>query len=178
MRFSWSTYQLMFLSLETSYIIRTGLPILVKLIDIVNSAITFLSQTTLLRWLTFQLGSQTDSHRPALLDFFLVTLVFVLQWLSPHLEILIMLFSQFPYTSYYIHNRMPRFIELLMTILLLVGTVFVIIWEMFHVRISLDSQKSFFCLHQKDKSFESKVKFRHAINRTKKGSWSCQTCIC
>ena len=76
--------------------------------------------------------------------FFLVTLVFVRQWLSPHLEILIMLLSQFPYTSHYIHNRMPRFIELLKTILLLVGTVFVIIWEMFHVRISLDSQKSLF----------------------------------
>ena len=26
---------------------------------------------TLLRWLTFLLGSQTDSHSPALLDFFL-----------------------------------------------------------------------------------------------------------
>ena len=70
----------MFLSLETSYIIRTGLPILVELIDMVNS----------------------------------VTLVFVLQWLSPHLEILIMLLSQYPYTSHYIHKRMPRFIEMLM----------------------------------------------------------------
>ena len=145
MRFSWSTHQLMFLSLETSYIIRTDLPILVELVDMVNSVIIFLSQTTLLRWLTFQLGSQTDSHSTALLDlFFLVTLVFVLQWLFPHLEILIMLLSQFPYTSNDIHNRMPRFIELLMTILLLVGTVFVIIWEMFHVRISLDSQESLF----------------------------------
>ena len=60
----------MFLSLETSYIIKTGLPILVELIDMVNSVIIFLSQTTLLRWLTFQLGSQTDSHSPALLDLF------------------------------------------------------------------------------------------------------------
>ena len=56
----------MFLSLETSYITRTGLPILVELIDLVNSVIMFLSQTTLLRWLTFVLGSQTD----ALLDLF------------------------------------------------------------------------------------------------------------
>ena len=40
-------------------IIRTGLPILVKLIDLVNSVITFLSQETLLTWLTFLLGSQT-----------------------------------------------------------------------------------------------------------------------
>ena len=61
----------MFLSLEAlTSIIRTGLPILVELIDLVNSVIIFLSQTTLLRWLTFQLGSQTDSHSPALLDLF------------------------------------------------------------------------------------------------------------
>ena len=43
------------------------------------------SQMTLLRWLTFLLGSQTvNSHIPALLDLFLLTLVFVLQWLSLH----------------------------------------------------------------------------------------------
>ena len=40
-----------------------------ELIDLVNFAITFLSQMTLLRWLTFLLGSQTDSH--SLLDLFL-----------------------------------------------------------------------------------------------------------
>ena len=34
-----------------------------------------------------------DSHSPALLDLFLLMLVFVLQWLSLHLEILIMLLS-------------------------------------------------------------------------------------
>ena len=39
-----------------------------------------------------------DSHSPALLDLFLLTLVFVLQWLSLHWEILIMLVSQFPLT--------------------------------------------------------------------------------
>ena len=62
----------MYLSLETlTSIIRTGLPILVELIDLVNSVIIFLSQTTLLRWLTFLLGFQTDSHSRALLDFFL-----------------------------------------------------------------------------------------------------------
>ena len=50
----------MFLSLETlTSIIRTGLPILVELIDLVNSVIIFLSQMTLLKWLTFLLGSQT-----------------------------------------------------------------------------------------------------------------------
>ena len=40
-----------------------------------------------------------DSHSTALLDiFFLLTLVFVLQWLSLHWEILIMLLSQFSLT--------------------------------------------------------------------------------
>ena len=40
-----------------------------------------------------------DSHSPALLDLFIsLTLVFVLQWLSLHWEILIMLLSQFPLT--------------------------------------------------------------------------------
>ena len=38
-----------------------------------------------------------DSHSPSLLDyFFLLMVVFVLQWLSLHWEILIMLLSQFP----------------------------------------------------------------------------------
>ena len=46
----------MFLSLENlTYIVRTPLPILVELINLVNSE----SQTTLLRWLTLLLGSQT-----------------------------------------------------------------------------------------------------------------------
>ena len=48
------------LSLETLIsIIRTGLPILVEPIDLVNSVITFLSHVTLLRWLTLLLRSQT-----------------------------------------------------------------------------------------------------------------------
>ena len=52
-------------------IIRTGLPILVELIDLVNSVIIFLSQITLLRWSTFPLGFQIDSYSPALLNLFL-----------------------------------------------------------------------------------------------------------
>ena len=48
------------LSLETlTFIIRTGLPVLVELIDLMNSVIIFISQMTLLRWLTFLLRSQT-----------------------------------------------------------------------------------------------------------------------
>ena len=40
---------------DFNVIIRTGLPILVELIDVVNSVIIFLSQMTLLKWLTFLL---------------------------------------------------------------------------------------------------------------------------
>ena len=124
MKFSQSTHLLICLSLETlTSIIRTGLPILVELIDLVNSIIIFLSQTTLLRWLTFLLGSQTVILTVVLfwIYFFLLTLVFVLQWLSLHWEILIMFLSQFPWTFYQIHNGMPHFIAELMTILVLIG---------------------------------------------------------
>ena len=117
----------MCLSLETlTSIIRTGLPILVELVNLINSA---LSQMTLFRWLTFLLGFQTVILTLMLfrLYFFLLTLVFVLQWFSLHWEILILLLSQFPLTFHHILNKMPCFITLLMTILVLIGTVFVII---------------------------------------------------
>ena len=130
MRFCPSTLLLMRLSLETlTSIITTGLPILVELVDLVNSGIIFLSQMTLLRWLTFLLGPQTVIlivlHFR--IFFFLLTLVLVLQWLALHREILIKLLSQFPLTFHHIHNGMLRFIALLMTILVLIGMVFVII---------------------------------------------------
>ena len=105
---------LTFLSLETlTSIIRTGLPpILVELINLVNSVIIFLSQMTLPRWLTFLLGFQTVILIVLLfwIYLFLLTLVFVLQWLSLHWKILIMLLSQFPLTFHQILNGMPRFI--------------------------------------------------------------------
>ena len=80
-----------------------------------------------------------DSHSPAFLDLFLLTLEFVLQRLSLPWEILIMLLSQFPLTFHHIQNGMPRFIAQLMTILRVSGTVFVIILEIFHRRVSLKS---------------------------------------
>ena len=101
MRFSQSTHLLMLWSLGTlTSIIRTGLPIRVELIDLVNSVIIFVSQMTLLRWLTFLLGSQTVILIVQLfwIYFFLLMLVFVLQWLSLHWKILIILMSQFPLT--------------------------------------------------------------------------------
>ena len=78
-----------------------------------------------------------DSHSPALLDLFLLMLVFVLQWLSLHWEILIMLLSQFPLTLHQTQNRMSRFIVQLMTILMLTGMVFMIMQEMSHGKILL-----------------------------------------
>ena len=63
-----------------------------------RSVMIFLSQTILLRWLTFLHGSQTVILTVLLfwIYLFLLMLVFALQWLSLHWEILIMLLSQFP----------------------------------------------------------------------------------
>ena len=70
-RFSQSAHLLMCLSLTSlTSTIKIGWPILVELIGLVNSVIIFLSQTTLLRWLTFLLGSLT------------VTLIVLLIWIS------------------------------------------------------------------------------------------------
>ena len=116
----------MCLSLETlTSIIRTGFPILVELIDLVNSVITFVSQTTLLGCLTFLLASLTVVLTVLLfwISFFLMRLVSALQWLSLHWVIQIMLLPQFPLAFHHIHNRMSHFIALLMTILLLIGAV-------------------------------------------------------
>ena len=113
MMFSGSTHLLIFLSLVTLMsIIRTDLPILVELNDLVNFVIIFLSQTILPRCLTFLLGSQTVILMvlPFWIYFFLLTRVFVLQWLSLHWEILIMLLSQFSLTFHQIHNGKPCFI--------------------------------------------------------------------
>ena len=109
------THLLKLLSLETlTSIIRTGLPFLVEMIDLVNSVITFLSQMILLIWLTFLLGYKTNSQILIVLLFwiylFLLRLVFVLQWLSLHWEILIMLLPQFPLTFHQIDNGMPYFV--------------------------------------------------------------------
>ena len=74
MRFSQSTHLLMFLSLETlKSIIRTGLPILVELIGLVNSVITLLLiSNDLTRIVNFPTQiSDCDSHSPAHLDLFL-----------------------------------------------------------------------------------------------------------
>ena len=93
------------------------------------------------RWLTFLLGSQTIILTALLfwIYFILLMLVFVLQWLSLHWEILIRLLSQFPLIFHHIHNGMLHFIALLLTILVLTERFFVIIWKMFRGRMSLNS---------------------------------------
>ena len=65
----------------------------------------------ILRWLTFLLTIQNVNLFVLLfwIYFFLLMLVFVLQWLSLHWEILIMLLSQFLLTFHQIHNGMPLF---------------------------------------------------------------------
>ena len=69
-RFSRSTHLLMCLYLETLMsITRSGWPILMELIDVVNSVVIFLSLTTLLRWLSFLFGSPTVTTLTVLLFF-------------------------------------------------------------------------------------------------------------
>ena len=81
-----------------------------ELIDLVNSVLIFLSQTTLLRWLTLLLGSQIAIFTNVLFwnYFFLLALVFVPQSLSLHWGIVIMLLSQFPLTFHQIPNGIPH----------------------------------------------------------------------
>ena len=126
MRFSWSAHLQMYLSVETLIsIIMTGLAIQVELIVPVNSVINDLISNDLLKCSAFLLKFQTLIL--TVLHFwiylFLLTIAFVLQWLSLHCEILNMLLSQFPLTFHHIHNGMPYFIALLMIILVLIGMV-------------------------------------------------------
>ena len=69
--------------------------------------IFFLSQMTLPRWSTFLLDSLTLTLTVLLfwIYFFLLMLVFVLQWLSLHWKILIMWLSYFSLTFHQIQNE-------------------------------------------------------------------------
>ena len=123
-RFSRSTH-LLFLSLETFNVHH----------NLVNSVIIFLSQMTLLRWSTFLLGFQT------------AILIVLLLWISSDASICstiafrplgnFLILSQFSLTFHQIDNGMPHFIAQLMTILVLIGMVFMSILEIFHGRTSL-----------------------------------------
>ena len=94
---------LMCLSLETlTSIIRTGLPILVELIDLVNSVIS----NDLTQMVNFPTRiPDCDSHSLALLDLFLSSdVICSTMWFSLHLEIL------FALIFHQIHNRISCFI--------------------------------------------------------------------
>ena len=81
-------------------IIRTGLPILVEQIDLVDRSIL----NDLTQMVNFPTGiPDCDSHSPAPEASICSTLAF------PPWEILVML-SQFPLTFHQIHNGMPCFI--------------------------------------------------------------------
>ena len=110
----------------------------------------------------------SDSHVPAHLDLFLWTLVFVLEWRSLHLEILIVLLSQFLLTSF----QTKKYIQ------------FKIDFYILHCKYQVKSHSSprflavcvvalifhrkNFRLHQQNKSYACKVDFRQASNRCKK----------
>ena len=137
-RFSWLTNPLIWLSLETlRSIVRTGLPILVELICLVNSIIDFLSQRTLLRRLTLLLGP------------LFVTLSVLLSWIfffsdanvcSTMTLSIWELWScccvRFHRLSFILERDVP-FNRISFDYLVLIGMVFVIIWEMFLRRTSL-----------------------------------------
>ena len=84
-------------------IVRTGQPILVELIDLVNSVVIFLSQMILLRWLTFLLVSLAV----ALLDLFISSDTSICSTMAFHLlansdHVVVSVSIDFPIT-----NRMP-----------------------------------------------------------------------
>ena len=85
MRFSRSTHSLICLSLETlNSIIRTGYPVLVELIDFVNSCYNFFISNDPTVMVNFPMWYLTVTLTVLLvwISFFLLMLVFVTQWLS------------------------------------------------------------------------------------------------
>ena len=112
MRFCQSTHLLMCLSLQTlTFIIRTGLPILAELTDLVE----------------LLLGSLT------------VTLTVLLFWIYLFL-LTLLFFSPLGNADHAVVSVSSDFtINSKATILVLIVMVFVIIWEMFHGRISWNS---------------------------------------
>ena len=131
MKFSRRTHLLMCLPLA-------GWPILVKLIDLMNNNFPISNDFTQIvnfpTWIP-----DCDSHSPVLLDLFLLMLVFAIQWLylqlgnSDHVSVSVSIY--FPSNS----KQDALFHHIAFTILIINGTVFLIIWEVFYGRISLNS---------------------------------------
>ena len=137
MRFSQSTHLLMCLFFETLMsITRTGLPILVALIHPVH----YISNN-LLQMVNFPTRiPDWDSHSPDLLDLFISSDASICFKMAFHRlgnfdHVVVSVSIDFPSYSQWD----PHFIALLMTILLLIRMVCMIIWEMFHGRISVNS---------------------------------------
>ena len=75
--------------------------------------------------------TQILASQPYSFGFIFLTLLSVLEWVSPYLDILIMLFFQFPLIFLQTQKGMHIFIMQIVTSLMLIGMVFMIIWEMF-----------------------------------------------
>ena len=93
---------------------------------------------TLLRCLTFLLRSLTDSHSPALLDLFISSDARICSTVA---------FPPFGNSDHAVVSNSEvnvLFHSQLMIILMLIGTVFVIIWELLHGRISLKLASAIF----------------------------------
>ena len=94
---------------DLTSIIRTGFPILVELINLVNSSIISNDLTQMVNFPTWI--PNCDSHSLALWDLFLSSDTSIPSAMAfPPLEILIMLLSQLPLTFHQLHNRMLHFI--------------------------------------------------------------------
>ena len=171
--------------------------------------------------------SNCDSHSPALLEasiyLFLVRLVFFLQWLSIHWDILIMLLSQFPFPlsikfttgiSQPFHRIAYDYFrgdwdglrdhlkdvpwEDIFKIVASAATSEFCGWVQVRIDVYIPHRKyshsspwfsadcaaaivhgnHYFLLYQKDKSSNSKVKFRQISNRCKRVLEGAKACIC
>ena len=137
MSFSRSTYLLMLLSLETLIsIITTGLTIIMELIDPVNSVIIFLG------WLTFLLGSLTVilTVLPGLLDVFRssdasICSAMVFPTIGKLWSCCCLIFY---WLSILFTTGCPPSSHTLLTILVVIETVFIIIRAKLHNKISLN----------------------------------------
>ena len=211
-------------------IIRTGLPILVELIDMANS-FTFKLHTTLLRWLTFLLGSQTMIL--AVLVFWIsffpdasICSTIVLPPLGNSDHVVVSVSIDFPSNSQWnalfhhiaydyscadcdsLHDHLrdvPR--EDIFKLSTSAAASGFFEWVQVGIDVYIPHRKHqvkphsspwfsaacaaaivhrnhFFCLYQKNKSSESKLKFRQPINRCKRVLEAAyaricfQTCIC
>ena len=107
------------------------------LIDLGNIVIISNDLTVVVNFPTW--NNDCDSHSPALFDVFLfsdagICYTVALLSLGNHDHVLVSVSIDFPSNS----KRDAPFLTQLIIIFVLVGAIFIIIWEMFHGRISLN----------------------------------------